>query len=976
MIRQALCRHLVAPGALCRYRRRLSSLSSLVAGEVLAALSSSGHFARDAAPATNAHVTVSRRADYQTSVPLQLSGDLPDASALAASLAEALNARASGGLRSPIASAVASRGFINLTLSDAFLASRVHPEALAAPLNEAAAVEGGATPSGQRLVSARPLRRALVDFSSPNMGKELHVGHLRSAVIGDTLARALLAPSPTRGGGANGSGAVSEGGGVPVEGVAGSMSAPFDVVERISHAGDAGLPVAIVLAAYRLGAAGGVRVIRDASPAEMSAVYEVAKKTMDGGGGGDALSASAPPSPAAQPNLSISFLEEAAAEAVRQQHALEGTAMSTERRLEPPHVLSQLDPPLLLEDAKPESPDLAAAAVAPLPRRSAKKTKPSSGAANPALPSSPSPEQQAQPPPKKRTAFAEYVHATLRLLQSALAKADAPAAELGVEERSILAQWADVCDASRAGYKPLLDRLGVRVREVGESAYASRCAPLVASLLRSGHAVALAGGAVGIFSEGAGRPPVLLRKADGAFLYATVDLVALRARIAAGFERIVYVTDVAQAGHFRALFAAAVACGWVEPAAATSAGGKGSGAAASAAAAASPVTSSPSSPVTLRGRVLIPLDPSAAELPASPAAPRFVTLEHAHFGLVTGEGGRRLSSRDGTSECTLRGLLDEGVERALRETRSKGAEEGAKENVATAADPPPAIEEGTSGAPAVLPLRLEGARRDARPEEVAEAIATSAIRYFDLAHNRRSDYGFSYERALALKGNTAPYILYATTRLAALRRQAQDAGITTEWQAPPQPRGAPGADTEWGRIVAFLRLAVASLGDDLLLGAQHLEGGAAAGQRDREIALADASERTLALHILRLDDAVAHTRETLAPNVLTDFLYDGATLFHAFYERCRIVPPREAVREAQAAILEQQRRRRNAARGVLCAAGAAAAAEPPFPSASTDVPALRAAMEVALSRILLCQAADRALRRGLDLVGLPVVERM
>jgi arginyl-tRNA synthetase len=156
-------------------------------------------------------------------------------------------------------------------------------------------------------------------------------------------------------------------------------------------------------------------------------------------------------------------------------------------------------------------------------------------------------------------------------------------------------------------------RLGVTFNHImGESAYHPFLPGVVDDLVRRGLARETRG-AVGIFARGEEAPPLLIRKADGAFLYATTDLAAIQWRLRQWQpDRILYVVDHRQGDHFEQVFATARKWGGGDP-----------------------------------------------ERMAG------VELVHVAFGTVLGEDGRPFKTRAGDT-VGLEALLDEGVERAAR----------------------------------------------------------------------------------------------------------------------------------------------------------------------------------------------------------------------------------------------------------------------------------------------------------------------
>jgi len=194
--------------------------------------------------------------------------------------------------------------------------------------------------------------------------------------------------------------------------------------------------------------------------------------------------------------------------------------------------------------------------------------------------------------------------------------------KLQAGDEESLAAWESLCAASRKEYQKIYDALNIEgLEERGESFYNPFLNGVIEELEKQSLAVP-SDGATAVFLDGYtnrdGSPlPMLVRKSDGGFIYATTDLAAVRHR--AEFEdgekadRILYVTDAGQSQHFEMVFTAAKMASF---------------------------------------------------------APTTVSLEHVPFGLVQGEDGKKFATRSGDT-VKLRDLLDEAVRIAGVDIRSR-----------------------------------------------------------------------------------------------------------------------------------------------------------------------------------------------------------------------------------------------------------------------------------------------------------------
>jgi arginyl-tRNA synthetase len=186
-----------------------------------------------------------------------------------------------------------------------------------------------------------------------------------------------------------------------------------------------------------------------------------------------------------------------------------------------------------------------------------------------------------------------------------------------------------------------------------------------------------------------------------------------------------------------------------------------------------------------------------------------VKLIHVGFGKILGDDGKPFKTRSGDT-VKLGELLDEAETRALKIVSEKNSD-------------------------------LSEAQR----KEIARVVGLGAVKYADMLPNRQSDYIFSWDKMLALQGNTAPYLLYAYARIRSIFRKVG--------QASRLP-----------------------------------------GTGETPVLLFAPEEITLAKHLLNFGLTLEAVAEEYRPNFLCNYLFELAGKFTSFYENCPVLKADDA----------------------------------------------------------------------------------
>lgn len=182
------------------------------------------------------------------------------------------------------------------------------------------------------------------------------------------------------------------------------------------------------------------------------------------------------------------------------------------------------------------------------------------------------------------------------------------------------------------------------------------------------------------------------------------------------------------------------------------------------------------------------------------------------------------------------------------------------------------LKEAVRRARHLLKKRLQDANEN-ELDELSKILGVDAVKYADLSCHRLKDYVFSYDRMLNFEGNTAAYLLYSYVRIQGIKRRCNKDIQALSATTPIQ--------------------------------------------------LKHPSEIALGLKLRQFGETLAFMDRDLLPNRLSDYLYDLAEKFHAFFRDCRV----EGTQEEN-------------------------------------------------SRLVLCELTGRMLKQGLYILGLKTMDRM
>jgi arginyl-tRNA synthetase len=135
--------------------------------------------------------------------------------------------------------------------------------------------------------------------------------------------------------------------------------------------------------------------------------------------------------------------------------------------------------------------------------------------------------------------------------------------------------------------------------------------------------------------------------------------------------------------------------------------------------------------------------------------------------------------------------------------------------------------------------------------DIAQKIGIGAVKYADLSQYRMTDYVFSWDKMLALQGNTAPYLQNAYVRIRSIFRKAGDTS-----------------------------------------------------RKSQKLVVSDPAEIQLTKRLAQFAEVVPQVLNGFRPNLLAGYLFELANSFHTFYEACPVLKSEEPARSSRLALAD------------------------------------------------------------------------